>query len=163
GRRVSPLFKVNSVAKHNGPAERETRLRAVPGDELADRVVVGALAAERRQAVQHRRLGVSLPIGDEGNAPDRVLGTYISADAFRLVRQAPLVGRVFLPEEDRTSAHAVVVLGYAVWQTRYAGDRDVAGRTVIVNGVPSTVVGVMPQGFGFPNDADLWLPLASMP
>jgi putative ABC transport system permease protein len=105
----------------------------------------------------------SLPIGDEGKAPDRALGTYISANAFQLVRQAPLLGRAFLAEEDRTGAPAVVLLGYGVWQTRYAGDREVVGRTVIVNGVPSTVVGVMPHGFGFPNDADLWLPLASMP
>ena len=88
----------------------------------------------------------SLPIGDEGKAPDRVLATYISADAFRLVRQTPLVGRVFLSEDDQTGAAVVVILGHALWQTRYAGDRDVAGRTVVVNGVPSTVIGVMPQG-----------------
>jgi hypothetical protein len=56
GRRISSLFGVNPISKHHCAVEREARIRAIPGDELANRV--GALAASRRQAVEHRRLGV---------------------------------------------------------------------------------------------------------
>jgi hypothetical protein len=58
GRRIPPLLKVNPISEHDGAVEREPGLRTVPGDELADRVVVGALPAGGCQAVQHRRLDV---------------------------------------------------------------------------------------------------------
>jgi putative ABC transport system permease protein len=107
--------------------------------------------------------GAPMPVGDEGRASDRVLGTYISANAFQLIGERPLVGRGFLPEEDQPGAHAVVILGSSVWKRRYAGDPAVIGRTIHVNGVPSLVIGVMPDRFKFPNNADLWQPLALMP
>ena len=60
----------------------------------------------------------------------------------------PVLGRAFLPEEDRTpDSHPVVVLSYACWQKRFAGDRAVVGRTVSFNNHPFTVIGVAPKGF----------------
>jgi putative ABC transport system permease protein len=102
-------------------------------------------------------------IGDEGRAPDRVLGTYISANAFHMIGEQPIVGRDFRSDDDRPGAPAVVILGYGVWTNRYGADSTIVGRTIRMNGAPSTVVGVMPAGFKFPNNADVWQPLALMP
>jgi predicted permease len=100
---------------------------------------------------------------DENRAADRFRRTYISAAAFRLIGEAPAVGRDFLPDDDRPGAPPVVILGSGVWKSRYAGDPAIVGRTVVIDGEPTSVIGVMREGFGFPHSADLWQPLAAMP
>ncbi|MET0167295.1 MAG: ABC transporter permease, partial [Vicinamibacterales bacterium] len=65
----------------------------------------------------------------------------------------------FIPEDDLDGATPVVVLGFNIWQSRYAGDKGVLGKTIKVNDLPAAVVGVMPQGMQFPPNTDLWLPL----
>src|SRR5258705_5276823 len=107
--------------------------------------------------------GQTMNVSDEGRAPERFQGPYISANAFKLIGQKPLLGRDFLPEEDRPGAAAVVILGNGVWKNRYGSDPSVIGRTVKINEVPAVVIGVLPEGIKFPNNADLWVPLAQMP
>src|SRR5205807_9305902 len=107
--------------------------------------------------------GTTFNLSDEGRAPERFSGPYISANAFKLIGQQPLLGRDFLDEDDRPGAPAVVMLGNGVWKNRYGSDRSVLGRTIRVNDIPSTVVGVMPEGFKFPVNADLWQPLSVLP
>jgi putative ABC transport system permease protein len=107
--------------------------------------------------------GQTMNVSDEGRAPERFQGPYISANAFKLIGQPPLVGRDFLTEDDRPGAAAVVILGNGVWKNRYGSDPSVIGRTVKVNEIPATVIGVMPEGFKFPQNADLWIPLVQMP
>jgi predicted permease len=102
-------------------------------------------------------------LSEEGRAPERFSGTFISANAFRMLGQSPILGRDFLPEDDRPGAPAVVLLGGGVWKNRYGSDPGVIGRTVRVNDVPSVVIGVMPEGFKFPQNADVWQPLAMVP
>jgi putative ABC transport system permease protein len=68
----------------------------------------------------------------------------ISANAFKLLGQSPVIGRDFLPEDDRPGAAAIVMLGNGVWKNRYGSDRSVVGRTIRVNDTPSVVIGVMP-------------------
>jgi putative ABC transport system permease protein len=104
-----------------------------------------------------------MTMAESGLAPDRVLGTYISSTGFDVLGVLPHVGRGFAADEDRPGAQAVVVLGDGIWKTRYASDPAIVGRTVILDGVPSTVVGVMPEGFRFPATVDVWRPLAAMP
>ena len=87
----------------------------------------------------------------------------MSATAFGLIGQRPLLGRDFRAEDDREGAAPVVILGHAVWQRRYQGDRGIVGRTIRVNGVPSTVIGVMPEDFGFPLASSVWQPLVLLP
>jgi putative ABC transport system permease protein len=99
-------------------------------------------------------------VSEEGNAPERYAGAFVSAAMFRLIGETPLIGRDFLPEDDRDGADAVAVLGYRIWQTRYGGDASVLGRTITVNTLPVTVVGVMPPGMQFPPNTDLWMPLS---
>ena len=107
--------------------------------------------------------GATMNLSDEGRAPERFQGPYISANAFTTIGQAPLLGRDFQPGDDRPGAAAVVILGNGVFKNRYGSDPSVIGRTVKVNEVPAVVIGVMPEGFKYPTGADLWMPLHQMP
>src|SRR5260221_3841641 len=104
--------------------------------------------------------GQTMNLSDEGRTPERFRGPYISASAFTLIGQKPLLGRDFVAEDDRPGAAAVVILGNGVWKNRYGGNPSVLGRTIKVNETPATVIGVMPEGFKFPDGADLWMPLS---
>jgi predicted permease len=104
-----------------------------------------------------------LSLADEHDAPERVAGCYVSASAFPMLGAAPIAGRSFQPDDDRAGAAPAALIGDAVWASRYHRDRSVIGRAVRINGVATTIVGVMPEGFRFPGRADLWLPLAAMP
>src|SRR6267378_6395593 len=107
--------------------------------------------------------GQTMNVSDEGRAPERFGGPYISGNAFKLIGERPILGRDFLPEDDRPGAPPVVILGNGIWKTRYGSDKSVIGRTIKVNDVPSAVIGVMPEGIKFPVNADLWQPLVHMP
>jgi predicted permease len=101
-------------------------------------------------------------VADDRQPPARVLGAFISAGTFELLGDRPVVGRAFRRDEDQPGGPQVVVLGHEIWRTRFAGDAGIVGRSIRVNGIPSTVVGVMPRGFMFPSNADLWRPMANL-
>jgi putative ABC transport system permease protein len=96
--------------------------------------------------------------GTEGE-PIRYLGAYASARMFEILRVRPVLGRVFRPEEDHPSTPPVMVLSYRAWQDRFQGDPAIVGRVVRANAEMTTIVGVMPEQFGFPQQMDAWLPL----
>ncbi len=95
----------------------------------------------------------------DGQPAESLHGAYVSARFFRAVGMAPVLGRAFLPEDDRERAPKVVVLGEELWHRRYQRDPRVLGRLVYIGGDPATIVGVMPKGFKFPLDQEYWLPL----
>ena len=103
---------------------------------------------------------------NEGNLatpdePERVGLAAVSSKFFSVLGVRPLVGRTFLPDEDRVMPATVAVLSYGLWQRRFGGDRAIVGRTIPFNGIPRTVVGVMPQYFDYPTaHVDVWLPMA---
>jgi predicted permease len=105
----------------------------------------------------YRPLDRTLITGDGRAEPVR--GVEISAAAFRMARVAPLLGRPLVPDDERAGAAPVVVLGHDLWESRFASDPSVIGRTVRVGSAVHTVVGVMPGGFGFPVAHSLWVPL----
>jgi predicted permease len=102
-------------------------------------------------------------IADEGNPPERFNGAFVSANLFDQVDGVPIMGRTFTPSEDAGLGEPVVILGYDVWRNRYGSDADIVGRTIRANGEVATVVGVMPEGFHFPFQEDVWLPLGIDP
>jgi predicted permease len=106
--------------------------------------------------------GQTMNVSDEGKAPERFTGALLSANTFRLVRVAPLLGRDFLPDEDTPGGAAVVMLGNGVWKNRYGSDPGIIGKTIRINDAPAVVIGVMPEGFKFPFNADLWQTLAAV-
>lgn len=83
----------------------------------------------------------------------------ITASAFPLTRVPPLLGRPLQPADERQGAEPAVVLGHDVWQRQFLGDPAIIGRVVSVGRTERTVVGVMPPGFGFPRNQQLWVPL----
>ena len=102
---------------------------------------------------------VPMTVADERGAPDRYLGAFVSANSFSLIGQRPILGRDFTAGDDDPGADPVVILGSSLWRNRYGGDPAIVGRTIRVNGVASTVIGVMADGFGFPERSELWQPL----
>jgi putative ABC transport system permease protein len=84
----------------------------------------------------------------------------ITAAAFRIAADPPLLGRTLVADDERPGAQPVVVLGYDVWQARFGGDSGVIGRDVQLGDTHATVVGVMPEGYAFPVEHELWTPLA---
>jgi putative ABC transport system permease protein len=105
----------------------------------------------------------SATVADAGRPPDRVAMTYISAAGFQLVGGRPALGRDFREDDDRPQAPAVAILGDALWKARYGADPAIVDRVVSINGSLATVIGVMPPGFRFPFESDLWQPLARLP
>ncbi|HJP93207.1 MAG TPA: ABC transporter permease [Pyrinomonadaceae bacterium] len=96
--------------------------------------------------------------------PERVPADAVTANFFPLFGVQPLLGRGFLPEEDRPGGNKVAVLSYSLWQTRYGGDRQIINREILLNGEKYSVVGVTPAGFQFlEKDVRLWVPLALTP
>ena len=107
--------------------------------------------------------GGTMSLSGEGQSAERMRGTYISSNAFRVLHTKPILGREFITEDDRPGAPAVTILGYDVWQGRYGGDPAIVGRGVRVNGLPYTIIGVMPPGFAFPMTTQMWQPLTALP
>lgn len=83
----------------------------------------------------------------------------MTASGFRVARVPPLLGRYLIEAGERPGAPPVVVIGYDVWRRRFAGRTDVVGRTLQLGATTHTVVGVMPEGFAFPVNNRLWVPL----
>ena len=101
----------------------------------------------------------TMNVSDEGHAPERLSGVWMSANAFDTLGQPPVIGRGFAVGEDEPGAEPVVILGHAVWTDRYGADPAVLGRTIKINEAPATIIGVMPKGMRFPMESDLWQPL----
>src|SRR5688500_6925128 len=94
-----------------------------------------------------------------GRSPEAVTGAEITAAGLRLARVPPLLGRLFVDEDERKGAADVVVIGYDVWRSQFSSDASVVGRTARLGTAIHTVVGVMPEGFGFPVNHRVWVPL----
>jgi len=96
--------------------------------------------------------------------PEVLRASLVSANFFSVLGIAPLHGRTFLAGEDQPGADRVVVLSHRYWQRRFGGDPNLVGRTLDLDSVTTTVVGVMPAGFSFrAEDRDLWVPLVMDP
>lgn len=99
-------------------------------------------------------------------SPERIFGELVEATYFDVLRLTPAAGRVFSVDETRTpgSAPTLAVLGHGFWTRRFGADPSVVGRTVGLNGIPHTIVGVLPAGFrGLTGQAEVWVPLMTVP
>jgi putative ABC transport system permease protein len=107
--------------------------------------------------------GVGIALTDSNGFPENLSGNENSADTFRLVGQKPIIGRDFTAADEMPGAVPVAILNYGFWERRYGKDPSVIGRTVRMNGALTTYIGVMPQGFSFPQTVDVWVPLVQTP
>jgi predicted permease len=155
-------------------------LRGLPF-ERADRI-----ALVRRATVQQPNRGDDVPIHDlvdwrtqqkvfeslagyygqrvtlvsDSGFPERLRGARMTPNTLSVLRVAPIVGRDFTEADGATGAPAVALIGYRVWQARFKSDPNVAGTVIRLDGVQTTIVGVLPEKFGFPESHEIWLPAA---
>ncbi|HXI38928.1 MAG TPA: ABC transporter permease, partial [Bryobacteraceae bacterium] len=92
--------------------------------------------------------------------PEEVEAKIATANFFPLIGMKPIVGRTFLPEEDRADGPRVVLLSRGLWVRRYGANSQVVGKTILLSGEKYSVIGVLPQTFNFPDPVDVWLPMA---
>jgi predicted permease len=100
-------------------------------------------------------------LSDSLSLPENYRCFELTSNAFSVIGQKPVMGRDFLPEDERPGATPVAILTYGLWEARYGKDPAVVGRTIRVNTVPTAVIGVMARGIQFPTESQLWLPLVA--
>jgi putative ABC transport system permease protein len=91
--------------------------------------------------------------------PVELTGRLVSWSFFQVMGVPPALGRTLRPEDDRRAAARVVVLSHDLWLSRFGADARIVGASLVLDGEPFTVVGVMPRGFAYPAGAELWTPL----
>src|ERR1044071_464799 len=96
----------------------------------------------------------------ERGEPERLQGVSATANFFGVLRAQPVLGRLFTAEEEAEGQDGVVVIGHGLWRRRFGGQPDIVGQQITLSGRSRTVIGVMPQGFRFPSEAEVWTPLA---
>ncbi|MFZ0522391.1 MAG: ABC transporter permease [Candidatus Acidiferrales bacterium] len=95
--------------------------------------------------------------------PEQVWGSQVSANFFRMLRVSPIAGRDFTPEDEQPGHEQVVILSYGLWQRQYGGDRSIVGQSILVDGKPFTVIGILPRTFslyGTAPEFEMWKPFA---
>jgi predicted permease len=106
---------------------------------------------------------LDLNLGDGAGPPERLASALVTANYFDVLGVMPVVGRTFQPSEDAPlDAHPVLVISATLWHRRFGGDAQIAGRTVTINGLPYTIVGVAAEGFRGPtllSALDVWVPM----
>jgi len=93
------------------------------------------------------------------DSPEQLQAAAVTASFFRVMAVQPLLGRYLAPGEEGANAPPVAVLSYAFWRSRFGADPRIGGRTILLDRMPVTVIGVMPQGFDYPHGVQLWRPI----
>lgn len=93
------------------------------------------------------------------NSAERYLGALLSSEALRMTGARPLLGRLFTAEDDKFKCAPVIILSEHTWRNHFGADPHIVGRVVKVSGYATTIVGVLPDTYRFPNSQDVWLPI----
>ena len=165
----SAIFSaVNAVLLRPLPYDQPDRLVTLwekrPAEGVLDNVVAPADFVDwTKMATSFERMAAMTWVpGDLTGAGDPVRLTVgaVSPAFFDVFGVTPMLGRTFRAEEAFTGKHRVVILGHALWTSRFGQDRSIVGRQLSLNGVPHEVVGVLPETFEFPDDTiDVWAPV----
>ena len=166
---ATAVFSIVNGALYKGlPFDEPDRFVAVVGTNAERNVRRGVINVHDLVVFQQRQTVfesfgafsmVPVNLALDGRQPERFQAGALTVGALRATRVNPILGRSFRDGEDRPGAEPVILLGYQAWQDLFGGSPNVIGKTVRANGVARTVVGVMPDGFAFPNLERLWIPL----
>jgi putative ABC transport system permease protein len=104
---------------------------------------------------------IARTVTSAGRSAEAVQVAQITADGFNITRVAPVIGRVMITGDESAGASPIVVIGHDVWHSRFGGDASVLGRELRLGNVVHTIVGVMPEGYGFPVNHSYWVPLSA--
>jgi putative ABC transport system permease protein len=102
-------------------------------------------------------------LGADGAEPERVPRAGVTSGFFSVLGVQPFLGRVFVPEDDRPNAQSVAIISHGLWKRRFGADPSVIGREVFISAKPVTVIGVMPPGFGYPQETQIWVTAGVVP
>ena len=94
------------------------------------------------------------------NDPLSLIGAPVSSDFFSVLRTNAIQGRTFTPDDEQPGKDQVAVIGHGLWQRAFGANPNIIGQTLTMNSRSFTVVGIMPAGFEFPQEAQIWVPLA---
>src|SRR5262249_40432266 len=94
-----------------------------------------------------------------GEGGVRVSGAEVSTNMFRLLGVAPTVGRDFQETDGSPDGAKVALISEILWRNRFASDPNISGTVIKINGRPTTIIGVMPSHFRFPETGDIWIPI----
>ena len=170
---VTAIFSVvNDVLLRPLPYEDPERLQVVKGKNMkSGRVYHGCsyptyeIYREAQTSFESLEAfgGLTMTFGFAGGA-ESLRGALVTSGYLPALGSAPALGRSFEAEDDLPGSAPVVMLSHQLWQDRFAGDPAVVGDSVLVEEEPYTVVGVMPEGFRFPDErAEFWLPMRIAP
>ena len=95
--------------------------------------------------------------------PERIQGFLVTANFLDAVGMKPIMGRNFSEEENQPGKDAVAIITHSLWQRRFGGDPNIINKTITLNSITRTVIGVMPERFNFPKGAEVYAPLAMTP
>jgi predicted permease len=158
---------VNAILIRGLPYKDSDRLYVMSTRrQNGDRTGVSAADLDdwRRQSKTFAALGAfdtnSVNVSDDRFAPENVSSATLSANAFSIIAQRPLLGRDFTPADEGPGAERVTIIGRKLWKRRYAEDPGILGKTLRIDGKPVTIVGVMADGMEFPRNNELWVPLS---
>ncbi len=107
--------------------------------------------------------GQSFNYSRDNANPELLNGAKVSSGYFETFEARPYLGRVFTPEEDQPGAGNEAVLSYRTWQKHFGADPNIVGQTLMLNNQPYRVIGVMDRSFNWPNQVELWVPIALPP
>ena len=167
------LFNIwDTLAGTRLPLDEGDRVVAMqPVDRASQRVRMATPPADFRrwremlQSVEDvsamRSIDPTVRTRDGGGGPVRA--AEMTASAFRLARVQPILGRPLIDEDERVGAEPVAVIGYGLWASGFSSDPAVLGQRIEIGDTPHVVVGVMPEGFRFPMNQRLWIPLRNDP
>src|SRR5438874_4596229 len=148
--------------------EFDTREKADPGTEINSISYLDYVDwRDQNKVFEHVAVYTNQSVSTltDGNEATHVQGESVSADLFSLLGVQPILGRTFLPKEDEPGNH-VAVLSYGLWQRQFGADRGIIGKTVVLDGKPFEVIGVMPPRFTFPlrfsNPPELWITMSNL-
>ena len=145
-------------------ADRVVTLRPTPRGEPSGGTAAEFFALQDRASDTFQHISAAVETGytvRAGDMPELISGMRVSADYFRVLGVAPALGRTFAAEEDAPGHDAVVILSHRAWLKRHAADSGIVGKSILVDGAPRNVIGVMPSALDFIEGyEEIWVPLA---
>lgn len=128
---------------------------------IAERIPLYEYAEARKSLHSFSEFGVWRDEQVRFSAADdsqTLFGTTTEWNLFQIARTAPMLGRALQAQDSEAGAAPVAVISYKFWQNRFAGDKSAVGKVIKINNQDTEIVGVMPDGFGFPVSTEIWLP-----
>jgi len=172
GATTTMFVAANAVLFRPFPYERPDRIVAVRSTQLKQGWTDGPFSYPDFEDVRTRATSFSalaahttrtFNLAAPGQEPERVEGELVSASMFGLLGVRPVLGRDFSEDDDRPGAAPSVLLSDLLWRRRFAADPAIVGQAILLNGERYSVIGVMPEGFLYPADQQLWVPLRTSP